>query len=139
MAATEAPALKDWFDAARFRQIANELVSIDPGFDAERFLTLALVDLEALSLMQRLRRMSECLKSTLPADYRKALDILRQLAPRIDHSFVTLVLPDYVGLNGLEDFDASMDALKFFTGFGSSEFAIREFLRRDLSRTLVVM
>ena len=32
-----------------------------------------------------------------------------------------------------------MEALKFFTPFGSSEFAVREFLKRDLHRTLRVM
>jgi 3-methyladenine DNA glycosylase AlkC len=47
--------------------------------------------------------------------------------------------PDFVSLYGHDDFDASMGALKFFTPFGSSEFAIREFLKRDLSRTLRVM
>src|SRR5207244_3065639 len=79
------------------------------------------------------------LHATLPAHYTKALGLLRRLAPRINRGFVTLVLPDYVGLYGLEHFEASMEALKFFTTFGSSEFAIREFLRRDLRRTLAVM
>jgi 3-methyladenine DNA glycosylase AlkC len=32
-----------------------------------------------------------------------------------------------------------MEALKFFTAFGSSEFAVREFLRRDLPRALGIM
>lgn len=134
-----APALKEMFDADRFRSIALELKSIDPAFDSKTFLKLALKDLEGLSLMQRLRRMTECLHATLPADYHLALERLRALAPRIDKAFVTLVLPDFVGCYGLEDFTASMEALKFFTPFGSSEFAIREFLRRDLKRTLAVM
>ncbi len=43
------------------------------------------------------------------------------------------------GLYGHDDFEASMEALKFFTRFGSSEFAVREFLKRDLPRTLAVM
>jgi 3-methyladenine DNA glycosylase AlkC len=89
--------------------------------------------------MQRLRRTSECLHATLPADYPKAIAILRKLAPRINSGFVTLVLPDYVGLYGRDDFDTSMEALKFFTAFGSSEFAIREFIRQDPARTLAVM
>ena len=83
--------------------------------------------------------MTDCLHATLPADYHAALDPLRALAPRIDKAFVTLVLPDFVGCYGLDHFDASMAALKLFTPFGSSEFAIREFLRRDLERTLGVM
>lgn len=139
MSETAAPALKNWFDASRFRHIARELAKIHPGFDEEAFLKLCLKDLNSLSLMQRLRRMTESLHATLPSDYRRTLDILKDLAPRIDHSFVTLVLPDYIGQYGHDDFEASMDALKFFTVFGSSEFAIREFLKRDLKRTLTVM
>ncbi len=139
MSSAEAPALKNWFDAARFRHVAEELSAIYPDFDADRFLELSLVDLDEFTLMQRLRRMTESLRLTLPDDYRESLEVLRQLAPRINHNFVTLVLPDYVGLYGLGDFEVSMEALKFFTVFGSSEFAIREFLKRDLHRTLAMM
>ena len=127
------------FDAARFRSVARELKTIDAAFDAKKFLKPALSGLDDLSLMKRLRRMTESLHATLPADYHAALDPLRALAPRIDKAFVTLVLPDFVGCYGLNHFDASMAALELFTPFGSSEFAIRRFLRRDLKRTLGVM
>ncbi len=139
MADSPAPALKNWFDADRFRHIAEEMTALEPNFDSRQFLKLALPDLDHLTLMQRLRRMTESLHAVLPRDYHQSLDILRRLAPRINHGFVTLVLPDYVSLYGHSDFEASMDALKFFTPFGSSEFAIRTFLQRDLQRTLAVM
>jgi 3-methyladenine DNA glycosylase AlkC len=89
--------------------------------------------------MERLRMVTEALRRALPDDYRMALEVLHRLAPRINNSFVTLVLPDYVALYGGEDFDASMEALKYFTAFGSSEFAVRHFLKRDFERTLAVM
>lgn len=141
MAASDspAPALKEMFDAARFRNIAGLVSEIYPKFDSKRFLSLSLEDLDALSLMQRMRRMTESLHATLPASYAKTLGILKKLAPKIDRGFITLVLSDYVGKYGLEEFDASLEALKFFTPFGSSEFAIREFLKLDLARTLAVM
>lgn len=134
-----APALKDWFDEARFQRTGQEMVAVLPAFKQKAYLAQALPGLNDLSLMQRLRRMTESLHAGLPGSYRQSLDALRALAPRIDHNFVTLVLPDYVGLYGLEDFDASMAALKDFTVYGSSEFAVREFLKRDLTRTLKVM
>lgn len=134
-----APALKDWFDEARFRRTGEEMRKVLPAFKQKAYLVRALPGLDELSLMQRLRRMTESLHAGLPGNYRDSLDALRELAPRIDHNFVTLVLPDYVGLYGLEDFEASMAALKDFTVFGSSEFAVREFLKRDLHRTLKVM
>jgi 3-methyladenine DNA glycosylase AlkC len=139
MSDTAAPALKNMFDPARYRHIAAEMAAVYPRFDSKQFLKLALAGLDELSLMQRLRRTSECLHATLPADYPKAIAILHKLAPRINSGFVTLVLPDYVGLYGRDDFDTSMEALKFFTAFGSSEFAIREFIRQDPARTLAVM
>lgn len=135
----EQPALKAMFDAARYRQIAAEITAIYPAFDRARFLELTLVDLDALTLMQRMRRMTASLHAVLPLDYRATLDLLRQLAPRINHGFVAITLCDYVGQYGQEDFDASMEALAYFTTFGSAEFAIREFIRRDLPRTLAVI
>ena len=136
---SEAVQLKHWFDEARYRRIADDLAELHPGFDRKQFIAHTLDGLAERSLLQRLRRTSEAMRATLPEEFPKALAILRKLAPRFQHAFVSLVLPDFVGLYGLEDFDLSMEALKFFTPFGSSEFAIREFLRRDLPRTLAVM
>ena len=134
-----APVMKDWFDETRFRTIAGQLAALDSRFHRKRFLARSLDGLDQLSLLQRLRRMSESTREALPLDYRDSLEVLRSLAPQIDHKFVTLFLPDFVGLYGQGDFAVSMEALKFFTPFGSSEFAIREFLKRDLHATLAVM
>ncbi|KAF1021074.1 MAG: putative protein YhaZ [Paracidovorax wautersii] len=134
---TAAPELKHIFDEARMLHLAQATANVSSHFDAERFLHLTTQGLDALSLMQRLRRVTEALHATLPpAPYRQRLDVLRALAPAINHRFVTLVLPDYVATHGLDDFDASMDALRFFTPFGSSEFGVRPFLRHDLARAL---
>lgn len=139
MAESEFPALKEMFDEARFRRIAEDAASVYPRFDRAKFLAIALRDLMGLSLLQRLRRVTESLGATLPGDYPKALAVLRKLAPRSETGFVSLFLPDFVGLYGLDHFDASLDALKFFTPFGSSEFGVRPFLRKDLRKTLKVM
>jgi 3-methyladenine DNA glycosylase AlkC len=139
MAETKAPALKEMFNAARFRSVAKEAAALYPAFDTKRFLAQSLANLDDLTLTQRLRRMTESMRDSLPQNYRRALAILRKLAPRIDRGFTSLFLPDFVGLYGLDDFETSMEALRYFTAFGSSEFAIREFLRRDLRRTLGVM
>lgn len=139
MSDTPAPALKEMFNEARYRQIARVVAATYPAFDQKRFLKLTLPDLEPLALLQRLRRATEALRATLPESYPKALTVLREVAPRWGNGFTALVLPDFVGLYGRDDFDRSLDALKFFTQFGSSEFAIREFLRLDLPRTLRVM
>lgn len=139
MSDTSAPALKDMFNEARYRKIARDMAAVFPKFDQRRFLALTLPELEPLALLQRLRRATEALRATLPQDYPKALAVLRRVGPSYGEGFTALVLPDFVGLYGVDHFDLSLDALKFFTPFGSSEFAIREFLRRDLRRTLRTM
>lgn len=53
--------------------------------------------------------------------------------------YTNLLFPDFVGLRGKDHFERSMQALRDFTPYGSSEFAIREFLKQDLHKTLRVM
>lgn len=136
---SDVPALKEMFNEARYRKMARDVAQVYPRFDAKRFLELTLPGLEPLALLARLRRATEALRATLPAEYPAAIKVLRKLAPINGEGFTSLVLPDFVGLYGLDDFDLSLDALQFFTRFGSSEFAIRHFLKRDLARSLRVM
>ncbi|MEY4509627.1 MAG: hypothetical protein RLZZ450_1749 [Pseudomonadota bacterium] len=132
--------LKDTlFSAARVRHIAAELETVYPAFDKKRFLRQSLATLESLTLMERLRHVTECVHAALPMSYVKALRVLYKLAPRLDNAFVCMVLSDFIALYGAADFDTSMEALAYFTRFGSAEFAVRHFLRSDLNRTLTVM
>jgi len=133
------PSLKEWFNVARYRQIADLLTDAHPGFDRKRFMAVATTGLDDLTLIQRVRRTTEACHATLPQDFPRAVAVLKQIASRVQHGFVGIFLPDFVGQHGHGHFDESMNALKFFTPFSSAEFAIREFLKRDLPRTLAVM
>lgn len=132
-------ALKDMFDAACFEQIASLLAQAHREFDRRHFIKVATDGLDGLTLIQRVRRATEACHATLPHDYVAALRVLEKIAPQINRGFVGIFLPDFVGVHGHRHFEESMEALKFLTPFSSAEFAIREFLRRDLSRTLAVM
>lgn len=134
-----APALKEIFNHQRLRHIATEVAAVFPLFPAERFLTRASRDLDALGIMQRLRQVAVSLHESLPGGFAANAGTLRAVAPRINHGFASMVLPEYVALYGLDHGDAALDALKFLTRFGSSEFAVRHFLNRDLPGTLAVM
>ncbi len=136
---TSAPALKEIFNRDRLRHIAEETAAVYPAFAHTRFLALATAGLDDLSVMQRMARVSECLHATLPADFATALGVLKDLAPRLNSGFVSMCLPHYVALYGREHFELSMEALKYFTCFGSSEFAIRHFLLQDFERSLALM
>lgn len=131
--------LKEMFDEARFREVAEKLGGLGSGFDRVGFLDASLANLEELSLMARMRRMTEALHGAIPFGFRENVNLLRELAPQLEPGFVTMFLPDYVGLYGRDDFDFSMESLRFFTAFGSSEFAVREFIRLDQERALGIM
>ena len=66
MTTAENTALKEIFDARQFRTVARDVAKVYRGFDAERFLDIALAGLDPLSLMQRLRRMSQALHGRFP-------------------------------------------------------------------------
>jgi len=133
---TAAPALKEIFNAERLQHIADEMSAVYPAFKAKTFLKHAQDGLAELSVMQRMARVSESLHAVLPLDYEDSLEVLFELAPRLNSGFVSMCLPHYVASYGAHAFDTSIDALKYFTAFGSSEFAIRYFLRSDLERSL---
>ena len=133
------PALKEIFDRARIEAIAGHLADLSPAFDRARFLEAALRDLDDLALMARLGQVSGAIHAALDLPVERALDVLRDLAPRMGSGFATLILPDWVARFASDDTDRALDALAFFTRFGSSEFGIRPFIRRDPAHVLGVM
>jgi 3-methyladenine DNA glycosylase AlkC len=131
--------LKEVFNNAFYTHLAAEFTKADKTFKASKFINEVTKDIEPLSLNERLRKTSLVLKNYLPANYASAIDLMMKVIPNTKSGYTNLVFPDYVGLFGHDDFKTSMQALKFFTQFGSSEFAIREFLKRDFEKTIKVM
>jgi len=128
--------LKNWFDEKFYRQLAGQLHRQYSRFNREIFIAGALDGLEALSLTERLRRTTTLMAEQLPSDFVRALDILAPLAPLYEGTFKGMCFPDFVGMYGRGHFDRSLDALKYFTRYSSSEFAVREFFKLDFQRTL---
>ncbi|WP_051078719.1 DNA alkylation repair protein [Burkholderia gladioli] len=134
--------LKDSMGERQFRSLLSTLKLIERSFDTRRFLAVALDGLDELSLMARVRRASLAIEAgaqALPGGYDTVLTLLAEAAPHLGGGFLAMVAPDYVGQFGRHDFDRSMAALAFFTLFGSSEFAVREFLRDDPRRALATL
>jgi 3-methyladenine DNA glycosylase AlkC len=131
--------LKEMFNKPFYENLAKEISRVHKDFDPKRFVNESTRDFHALELNQRLRRTSEVLKVCLPSDYKTAVEIMKKVIPNLKTGYTNLVFPDFVGLYGKEHFDFSLGALKYFTCFGSSEFAIREYLKLDFHRTLKVM
>lgn len=134
-----ADALKEMFNKAFYQKLASALHLADKQFKEDVFVKEVIKDIEQKSLNERLRNTSIVLKKQLPVDYKKSVDVLIKTIPNMQTGYTSLVFPDFVGLYGHDDFSTSMEALNYFTQFGSSEFAIREFLKRDFAKTIKVM
>jgi 3-methyladenine DNA glycosylase AlkC len=134
-----ADALKDMFNKKFYEQLAIELNEVEKTFHANKFVKDVTENIEQLSLNERLRNTSIILKQYLPGEYKKSIEVLFNVIPKFKGSYTSLLFPDFVGQYGHDDFKLSMKALHYFTQFGSSEFAIREFLKRDFLKTIKVM
>lgn len=133
------PALKEIFNRERLQHLASITKAAHAPFNEASFMHHATQGLDDLGIMQRMRQVATAWHAVLPGDYNRNIEILFALAPHINHGFTSISLAEYVALYGQNDFDQSMEALHYFTRFGSSEFAIRHFLAADLPRTLGVM
>lgn len=131
--------LKEMFNAAFYKQFAAAFKNVYPEFREKNFFKEVTGQLTGLELNERLRNTTVILHRYLPADYQEAVSILMKAAPLLKTGYTSLVLPDFVGVYGRHDIHYSLQALKFFTVFGSSEFAIREFLKLDLNTTVQYM
>jgi 3-methyladenine DNA glycosylase AlkC len=129
--------LKDlFFTSSSIGQLGEAIEQVYPAFEKERFTALVFdADWDSRELKEKMRHVTERLHQTLPQDYGKALEILKQIAPDVS-GFDAMCFPDYVECYGLDDWDLSLSALAFFTRFSSSEFAIRPFIIQDPERAM---
>jgi 3-methyladenine DNA glycosylase AlkC len=134
-----AEALKDMFNKKFYERLAQEFNKADRNFHSDKFIKQVTKNIDSLSLNERMRNTTVVLKAHLPQDYKKAVSILSEVVPEFKSHYTSFLFPDYIGQYGHDEFKLSMETLKYFTQFGSSEFAIREFLKRDLHKTMTVM
>lgn len=131
--------LKEMFGRKWYALLAKQLSTEIGGFPDKKFLNACLAGNETRELNDRMRHTSTVLKNFLPVEFPVAVGLLKKIVPHLPRGYTNLVFPDFVGQYGIEHFEVSMDALRYFTGFGSSEFAIRQFLRHDFDRTIRLM
>ena len=131
--------LKEMFNEGWYKNLGSRLAEVDADFNSKKFVSGCCKNISELSLNQRLRRTSQVLRELLPASYARSVKILREVIPQMPGGYTNLVFPDFVSLYGHSHFNLSMDSLAYFTRFGSSEFAVREFLKNDFDNTIKVM
>lgn len=131
--------LKEMFGLSYYQNLATVFASVYKPFNTKSFFNEVTSNLKSRSLNERMRYTAQMLQLHLPQDYRMALAVLKETIPLLPKGYTALVFPEFVSLFGQQQIAISLEALKYFTQFGSSEFAIRTFLKHDLDRTLRVM
>ncbi len=139
-----APQLKHFFDAERACQLADELHAAWADFPRARFVAEATQGLEALELMDRAAHLARAMRTSMPADFEEAVEVLlRSVGPVLGHvdgaglaPFHYLPHLRFIADHGLDHFEASMRAQHTLTQRFSAEFSIRAFLEHDPERTL---
>lgn len=132
--------LKDiLFPPGKVRLFATVLKEVYPEFNSEGFFnTVCDPKWPARELKEKMRHTTLSLHQFLPKDFAKAVDLLIAIVPKVA-GFEAIVLPDYVEVYGLDEWEISLPALGELTKCGSSEFAIRPFLNKDLNGTMKYM
>jgi 3-methyladenine DNA glycosylase AlkC len=122
--------LKDLFNEKSVSTLAEVMHQVHPDFARQPFIDAVFADnWPALELKQRMRHITILLAEQLPGDYRTALQILQQAIPMLpEQGFEKMVFPDFIEVYGLEDYQASVPALAYFTQFISAEFSVRHFI-----------
>lgn len=120
-------------------KFAEEIKNVYPEFDKKLFISKVFVkEWEEKELKARMRHLTMCLRETLPENYIEALNILLKIAPKI-RGFEGICLPDFVELYGTGFWNESLAALKEFTKYSTSEFAIRPFIVKDQAKAMKYM
>lgn len=128
-----------FFTKETINQFADRIADVYPGFAKDKFIELIYsIDWESLELKEKMRHVAVCLHEFLHGDFEQAIDVLIKIAPDVK-GFEGMVLPDYVELYGLEHWDISLKALKEFTKYSSSEFAIRPFIQKNPEKAIEFM
>ncbi len=133
---SEFPLLKDYFDAHLAAQIADRISVLYPVFARDEFVEAAATELGELELKQRFAWIADKLREFLLADYPTALailvDILDEKNGRFEPiemaDFKLLPIPTFVYRHGLENPEASLDAIYTITRYTSCEGAIRPYI-----------
>ncbi len=131
--------LKNLYNRSLIANLGGEISKYDTGFSQPAF-EQAVFNKEwpQKKLKQRMRHIAECLHQHLPANYKKAITILKPVSEKFN-GFEHMYFQDFVECYGMDDYETSMFALQHFTKHASSEFAVRAFILQDEIRMMKQM
>jgi 3-methyladenine DNA glycosylase AlkC len=131
--------LKEMFNRSFFERLASAVKKHHRSFNEKGFTRDCTMDIASLSLNERMRKGAASLNKFLTGHFLNDVEILKNSIAEMPGGYTNLIFPDYVAQFGKDHFYGSMEALKYFTTFGSSEFAVREFIRARPGESLNIM
>ena len=133
--------LKNAIDADYLLKLGREIGRFQKSFSATQFKNECVSkDWPELALKERITRVTQTLGNQLPGTYRQKILVLKKAAP-IFSSYTAFYFPEFVSTFGMSAKDRmlSLDALRIFTRYSSSEFAVRSFIEQDSIKTMAWM
>ncbi|MCB0802584.1 MAG: DNA alkylation repair protein [Flavobacteriales bacterium] len=117
--------------------------SYDPNFNIEKMeSSIFNKSWDQLELKERTRSLTLNIHKQLPADFKKASDLLIKILNKLaqlNHKverYEYFFLPDYIEVFGQNHVDISLDAIEQITKHISCEFAIRPFIIQDRKKVM---
>jgi 3-methyladenine DNA glycosylase AlkC len=133
--------LKNMYGKVFINDLARMISKKYSKFDSSRFNKLVFTkEWKNRELKDRMRHITLSLNELLPFSFKKSIKILECVSIDIQKSgFELMILPDFVEVFGVDDWDESIRALEKFTSLASSEFAVRPLIIKDSKKMMKIM
>jgi len=138
--------LKNLYSPAFYDRLSNALTVSIPEFDKEKFIKAVFIpEFEAKELKERMKHTAKVLHVFLPDNYQQSIELIKKTITQLriqgigEDGLAYMFLPDYLETYGINDFEASVEALEFVTQFVSCEFAVRPFILKYENEMILSM
>lgn len=153
---SERKAFKEYFDRGAAEALAAQCAPHIPGFDSNRFLSRAIVNLDDFEMKARVAQFCDALRRELPAGEAhraRRLQLLQGTLPEklpnaddVTNGFlqwpISAAIAEEAEGCSLEELDAAMEAMLELTQRFTSEFAVRPYVRNrpeELARRMLAL
>ncbi len=146
--------LKEVYNQEFLKNLSEAIFEIDKNFDVKNFLKISQEkNWHDLALKQRMRAITITIDKLLSCKtYVEKVEVLKKSILKIfkdkNSGLALIIFPDFIEVFGCQEYRSqankteslnfSMQALEFFTEFGTSEFAVRQFVKLDQKLSLEI-
>lgn len=127
---------KDLYSEEFYRVLSLALDASLNSFDKKLFKKMIFCDeFEGYELKERMSHTTEVMAYFLPEKFTQAIKKIKKIIRYLEKNNIReesvefMFLPEFVEKNGLDDYQASIEAFEFITKYTSCEFAVRPFIK----------